>query len=277
MPVPRLQISLGQQLIVGAVDGVPGQPERCRQRARRRQPGARLQAAVPGSPRASRRTTGGGSGSGSGPIDPEHQVHRRPRRPARRRSMPSRTRAAMVRASVRSLAPRCAHNTGRRSCGPSAWTEESPVQMRAETRAALAAVDTALELVRAAGRRRPGSPPGRARSGDGHRRRRRGRYPRQPARRVPGMDRRRRGAGRRGPDGDRPYWLVDPICGTRNFASNIPLYAVNIALVEDGAQRSRRSGMAVRASGSSPSTARAPIRSSATSRSASRRRTRRGS
>jgi len=34
--------------------------------------------------------------------------------------------------------------------------------------------------------------------------------------------------------GDRPYWLVDPICGTRNFASNIPLYACNIALVQDG-------------------------------------------
>jgi myo-inositol-1(or 4)-monophosphatase len=34
--------------------------------------------------------------------------------------------------------------------------------------------------------------------------------------------------------GDRPYWLVDPICGTRNFASNIPMYAVNIALVKDG-------------------------------------------
>jgi myo-inositol-1(or 4)-monophosphatase len=31
-----------------------------------------------------------------------------------------------------------------------------------------------------------------------------------------------------------PYWLVDPICGTRNYASGIPLYAVNIALVEDG-------------------------------------------
>ena len=30
-----------------------------------------------------------------------------------------------------------------------------------------------------------------------------------------------------------PYWLVDPICGTRNFASGIPLYCVNIALVED--------------------------------------------
>src|SRR5215470_13545742 len=37
--------------------------------------------------------------------------------------------------------------------------------------------------------------------------------------------------------GDRPvddsaYWLVDPICGTRNYASGIPLYCVNIALVE---------------------------------------------
>ena len=30
------------------------------------------------------------------------------------------------------------------------------------------------------------------------------------------------------------YWLVDPICGTRPYASNIPLYCANIALVEDG-------------------------------------------
>jgi myo-inositol-1(or 4)-monophosphatase len=29
------------------------------------------------------------------------------------------------------------------------------------------------------------------------------------------------------------YWLVDPICGTRNFASGIPLYCANVALVED--------------------------------------------
>ena len=29
-----------------------------------------------------------------------------------------------------------------------------------------------------------------------------------------------------------PYWLVDPICGTRNFASGVPLYCVNLALVE---------------------------------------------
>jgi len=33
--------------------------------------------------------------------------------------------------------------------------------------------------------------------------------------------------------GDRSHWLVDPICGTRNFASRIPLYAVNVALVVD--------------------------------------------
>jgi myo-inositol-1(or 4)-monophosphatase len=31
-----------------------------------------------------------------------------------------------------------------------------------------------------------------------------------------------------------PHWLVDPICGTRNYASGLPLYAVNVALVEDG-------------------------------------------
>jgi myo-inositol-1(or 4)-monophosphatase len=30
------------------------------------------------------------------------------------------------------------------------------------------------------------------------------------------------------------FWLVDPICGTRNFASGIPLYCINVALVEDG-------------------------------------------
>ncbi|MGH7640582.1 MAG: inositol monophosphatase family protein [Candidatus Dormibacteria bacterium] len=30
------------------------------------------------------------------------------------------------------------------------------------------------------------------------------------------------------------YWLVDPICGTANFASRLPLYCVNIALVERG-------------------------------------------
>jgi myo-inositol-1(or 4)-monophosphatase len=29
-----------------------------------------------------------------------------------------------------------------------------------------------------------------------------------------------------------PYWLVDPICGTRSFASGTRLYCVNLALVE---------------------------------------------
>jgi myo-inositol-1(or 4)-monophosphatase len=32
----------------------------------------------------------------------------------------------------------------------------------------------------------------------------------------------------------KPYWLVDPICGTRPFALDIPLYCTNIALVENG-------------------------------------------
>lgn len=32
-----------------------------------------------------------------------------------------------------------------------------------------------------------------------------------------------------------PYWLIDPICGTRNFASGIPLFCVNLALVEGDA------------------------------------------
>lgn len=31
-----------------------------------------------------------------------------------------------------------------------------------------------------------------------------------------------------------PCWLVDPICGTRNFASGIPLFAINVAMVENG-------------------------------------------
>ena len=29
------------------------------------------------------------------------------------------------------------------------------------------------------------------------------------------------------------HWLVDPICGTRNYASGIPLWCVNVALVEN--------------------------------------------
>jgi len=42
------------------------------------------------------------------------------------------------------------------------------------------------------------------------------------------------GEERAGERGDGAYWLVDPICGTRNYASGIPLYCVNVALVEDG-------------------------------------------
>jgi myo-inositol-1(or 4)-monophosphatase len=30
------------------------------------------------------------------------------------------------------------------------------------------------------------------------------------------------------------YWLVDPICGTRNYASHLAVYCTNVALVEDG-------------------------------------------
>lgn len=40
--------------------------------------------------------------------------------------------------------------------------------------------------------------------------------------------------GGEAPAGGAPYWLVDPICGTRNLASGIPLYCMNLALVEDG-------------------------------------------
>lgn len=31
-----------------------------------------------------------------------------------------------------------------------------------------------------------------------------------------------------------PYWLVDPLCGTGNYAAGLPFYAVNVALVEAG-------------------------------------------
>jgi myo-inositol-1(or 4)-monophosphatase len=39
-----------------------------------------------------------------------------------------------------------------------------------------------------------------------------------------------RGGDARGAD----HWLVDPICGTRNFASGVPLWCVNLALLERG-------------------------------------------
>ena len=40
--------------------------------------------------------------------------------------------------------------------------------------------------------------------------------------------------GGRAPD-DAPYWLVDPLCGTTNFAMGIPLSCVNVAVVDGGA------------------------------------------
>ena len=48
---------------------------------------------------------------------------------------------------------------------------------------------------------------------------------------IPVVGEERGGAPRPGA----PYWLVDPICGTRCYASNVPLYCTNIALVEGGA------------------------------------------
>ena len=108
------------------------------------------------------------------------------------------------------------------------------MQMRDETRAALAAVDTALELMqRRAGADRITSKGGRdlvtatdVAVEDAIRARLLADFPEWT---VVGEER-----GGEDQIGDRPYWLVDPICGTRNFASNIPLYAVNIALVQDG-------------------------------------------
>ena len=41
--------------------------------------------------------------------------------------------------------------------------------------------------------------------------------------------------GRTGPSGANRAWLVDPLCGTRNFAAQTPLVAVNVALQSEGA------------------------------------------
>jgi myo-inositol-1(or 4)-monophosphatase len=41
-------------------------------------------------------------------------------------------------------------------------------------------------------------------------------------------------AGRTGPSGAEREWLVDPLCGTRNFAAQTPLVAVNVALRSGG-------------------------------------------
>jgi len=40
--------------------------------------------------------------------------------------------------------------------------------------------------------------------------------------------------GRSGPDGATREWLVDPLCGTRNFAAGLPLMSSNVALAVDG-------------------------------------------
>jgi myo-inositol-1(or 4)-monophosphatase len=47
------------------------------------------------------------------------------------------------------------------------------------------------------------------------------------------------------PQSRRPYWLVDPICGTRAFASEVPLWCSNIALVEDGTVTAAAIGVGV--------------------------------
>jgi myo-inositol-1(or 4)-monophosphatase len=106
--------------------------------------------------------------------------------------------------------------------------------MREETRAALAAVDAGLKLMR----RRAGADQITSKGGrdlvtatdvaveDAVRASLLAAYPEWT---VVGEER-----GGEDQVGNRPYWLVDPICGTRNFAANIPMFACNIALVEDG-------------------------------------------
>jgi myo-inositol-1(or 4)-monophosphatase len=109
--------------------------------------------------------------------------------------------------------------------------------MRDETRAALAAVDVALTMMR----RRAGADQITSKGGrdlvtatdvaveDGVRASLLAAFPEWT---VVGEERGGEDQVRDRPY--RPYWLVDPICGTRNFASNLPMYCVNVALVEDG-------------------------------------------
>ncbi len=52
--------------------------------------------------------------------------------------------------------------------------------------------------------------------------------------------------GRTGPAGAAREWLVDPLCGTRNFAATTPLFAVNVAL--------RAGGVALAAASADPLT-----------------------
>jgi myo-inositol-1(or 4)-monophosphatase len=42
------------------------------------------------------------------------------------------------------------------------------------------------------------------------------------------------GAQAAGADTARRVWFVDPVCGTSNYAAGLPLFAINIALAEDG-------------------------------------------
>jgi myo-inositol-1(or 4)-monophosphatase len=42
-------------------------------------------------------------------------------------------------------------------------------------------------------------------------------------------------SGESGPEAATRRWLIDPLCGTLNFAATTPLMAVNVALVRDGA------------------------------------------
>lgn len=106
--------------------------------------------------------------------------------------------------------------------------------MRPELEAAMAAVAAGQAAIAQGGRERVTSKGGRdivtaadIASEDAIRRTLLERYPDYP---VVGEER-----GGEAPADGRPYWLVDPICGTRVFASGIPLYAINVALIEQEA------------------------------------------
>lgn len=105
--------------------------------------------------------------------------------------------------------------------------------MRSETAAALAAVDAAMRVVR----RRAGVGQIRSKAtgdlvtGTDERAEdviRDVLMARTPSLPVVGEER-----GGAAPADGAPHWLVDPICGTHNFAAGLPLCAVNVALVEE--------------------------------------------
>ncbi len=105
--------------------------------------------------------------------------------------------------------------------------------LRPETVASMAAVAAAQAAIAEGGRERVTSKGGRdivtaadVASEDAIRRTLMQRFPDYP---VIGEER-----GGEAPADGRPYWLVDPICGTRVFASGICLYAICVTLVEDG-------------------------------------------